>query len=138
LDALKTVGSQRGVRAVLLTRHPEQQRAAAALELPNCIVPTRAIDSRSLMYNADLVIGAGGTMTREAALLGVPTLTVYAGTPPAVDRALESQGRLSRLLGPEQVASVQKRAREPVPLEELRVRSEAIMDVFLDELLRVG
>ena len=37
--------------------------------------------------------GAGGTMTREAALLGVPTLSLFAGRTPAVDRWLEEQGR---------------------------------------------
>ena len=47
------------------------------------------------MYAADLVIGAGGTMTREAALLGVPTFSVFAGKSPAVDRALEAQGASS-------------------------------------------
>ena len=33
----------------------------------------QAVDSRSLLCAADLFIGAGGTMTREAALMGMPT-----------------------------------------------------------------
>ena len=38
------------------------------------------------------MIGAGGTMTREAALMGVPTLSLFAGRQPAVDRWLEHRG----------------------------------------------
>ena len=136
-DVLKTIGGQPGVRMIVLARHPEQRRAVADLELGNCLVPNAAIDSRSLMYAADLVIGAGGTMTREAALLGVPTLTMFAGRSPAVDRALESQGRLGRLERCEQVASVARRRGDPVPPAELRARGERLMDVFL-EAVRVS
>jgi hypothetical protein len=131
IDVLKMLGRQPHARVVVLARHPEQVRAINDLGLPNVLVPEAAIDSRSLMYAADLVIGAGGTMTREAALMGVPTLTVFAGAPPAVDKALEQEGRLRRLANPEQVASVQRRASEPRSLERLRERGEKILGVFV-------
>ena len=133
-EALRTLGTQPRVQAVVLTRVPEQQRAIAALGLPNCVIPRHAVDARSLMYAADLVIGAGGTMTREAALLGVPTFSVFAGKSPAVDRALQAQGRMQRLTRAEQVAAVGKRAHEPAPVERLRDRGTAITAVFLEEL----
>ena len=85
-----TTVAEQGARCVVLARRPEQRRAIGALGLPNVVLPEHAIDSRSLMYAADLVIGAGGTMTREAALLGVPTVSVFAGRTPAVDRWLEA------------------------------------------------
>jgi predicted glycosyltransferase len=136
-DVLKTLGGQPRVRAVVLTRVPEQRRAIAALALPNCVMPGAALDARSLMYAADLVIGAGGTMTREAALLGVPTFSVFAGRTPAVDLALESRGALQRLCRPEQVAAVTARDREPVPLEEVRARGARIVKIFLEEVAKV-
>jgi predicted glycosyltransferase len=80
------------------------------MNLPNCAIPSSAIDSRSLLCEADLVIGAGGTMTREAALMGVPTFTVVAGRAPAVDRWLEDTGALRRLTTPEQLAAIGPRA----------------------------
>ena len=82
---------------MVLTRHAEQIAAIEALGLPNCVVPRAAIDSRSLVYAADLMIGAGGTMTREAAVMGIPTWTLFAGKTPAVDEWLERHGMLSRL-----------------------------------------
>ena len=60
------------------------------------VVPPRAVDSRSLMAMADLVLGAGGTMTREAALLGSPAQRVQRPRP-AVDRWLVERGLLGRL-----------------------------------------
>ncbi len=71
-DALRTVCVAAGVVCVVLTRHPEQIAAIEGLGLGNCVVPRAAIDSRSLMYAADVMIGAGGTMTREAARDGDP------------------------------------------------------------------
>jgi predicted glycosyltransferase len=135
VEVLKTLGDQPDVKAVVLTRQPEQRRMIAGLGLPNCVVPERALDARSLMYQADLVIGAGGTMTREAALLGVPTFSVFAGKSPAVDRALQSRGRLERLTRADQVAAVGKRPGDPVSLEDLRARGAKIIDAFLDALV---
>lgn len=128
---LEALGRQPGVRAVALARHPEQRAAIGALGLENVSVPASAVDSRSLTYAADLVIGAGGTMTREAALMGVPTLSAFAGQQPAVDRALETAGRLRRLESLDQVECVEHRPQSPVPVERLRERSERILDTFV-------
>jgi uncharacterized protein len=61
------------------------------------IIPSESIDARSLIYYATALLGAGGTMNREAALLGTPAFTVFAGELAAVDRRLIEDGRL-RLL----------------------------------------
>jgi predicted glycosyltransferase len=128
---LEVLGRQQHVRAVALVRHAEQRDAIAALRLENVIVPEKAVDSRSLTYVADLVIGAGGTMTREAALMGVPTLSLYAGEQPAVDRALERNGRLTRLTRAEQVTSVQTRPTGPESIDRLRERGKEITSFFV-------
>jgi predicted glycosyltransferase len=128
---LEALGRQPGVRAVALARHPEQRAAIGALGFENVTVPDSAVDSRSLTYAADLVIGAGGTMTREAALMGVPTLSAFAGRRPAVDAALEAAGRLRRLEHVDQVARVEPRPQPPEPVERLRERSERILDKFV-------
>jgi uncharacterized protein len=129
--ALQAVAAAPGVRIVALPRHPEQRDALARLGLDNLVVPTTAVDSRSLMYAADLVIGAGGTMTREAALLGTPTVSVFAGRTPAVDMWLERRGRLWRLTSPEQLRSL---ARHRVPVRdpaELRRRGARLVEHFV-------
>jgi predicted glycosyltransferase len=134
-QALRTLDDQDNVVCVALTRHPEQVAAIESLRLRHCLVPRAAIDSRSLMYAADAMIGAGGTMTREAALMGIPTWTLFAGATPAVDVWLEGQGRLTRLQRPEQLANLGRRSQAPRNMSELRERGQAIEDAFVSATL---
>jgi len=50
-----------------------------------------------LIAASDLVISAGGTINREAAALGVPAASIYAGKWAAVDEELVNEGRLRRI-----------------------------------------
>jgi uncharacterized protein len=97
LDAL---GSDDRVHAFVLPRTEEQREFVRGLGLPSVIVPERAVDAQSLIALADLVVSAGGTMNREAAALGVPVYTTYAGRLGGVDEALIREGRLVPLTDP--------------------------------------
>jgi predicted glycosyltransferase len=55
------------------------------------------LDGANLIAASDLVVSAGGTMNREAAALGVPAATIYAGNWAAIDEELVREGRLIRL-----------------------------------------
>jgi predicted glycosyltransferase len=131
VESLRRVASQDEVACVALTRHPEQRASLEELGLPNLTIPSRAVDARSLIRAADLFIGAGGTMTREAALMGIPTISVFAAEVPAVDRWLQGEGALSRVSSADQLGPVEHRERDPRPLAELRTESAAILDRFL-------
>lgn len=122
------------VRAVVLARHPEQRAYVEGLGL---LCPQRAIDSRSLMYEADLVIGAGGTMTREAALLGVPTVSVYSGPASAMDCWLEERGLLRRCAELAALGPISRRAHPPRGMDELRARGDMLVRFFVAETLAV-
>ena len=137
LGALHAV-SEQGAQCVVLARHSEQREAIERLALPNVTIPEQAIDSRSLLLEADLVLGAGGTMTREAALLGVPTFSLFAGATPAVDLWLEERGALSRLEDVSQLVPVRPRAREPHDLSVLRERADGLIGVFTEAVLDVA
>lgn len=52
------------------------------------MVPPLPIDALSLMAFSDAVISGGGTMVREAAVMGVPAFSLFAGPTGAVDRYL--------------------------------------------------
>ena len=81
-----------------------------ALGLPSLHVPKHAVDAQSLVALADLVVSAGGTMNREAAALGTPVYTTFAGRLGAVDEALIRDGRLRPLDRP---ADTRLRKRDP-------------------------
>jgi predicted glycosyltransferase len=96
------------VHVALLPRGRAQRRDVGALLDDRGIrwsVP-RPVDGRQLVWAADLVIGGGGTMTREAAVLGVPACSVFQGPTGAVDRSLEAGGRLQLLRGVEDALKV--------------------------------
>jgi predicted glycosyltransferase len=134
IETLLFLDHEPNVRLIVLARHSEQREAVAALGLRHGFVPAGAVDSRSLMYAADLVIGAGGTMTREAALLGIPTLSIFGGPQPAVDRSLEEQGLLRVLRNAADVGEPARRGTEPRTLSELRRRGAKLSEIFVSTI----
>jgi hypothetical protein len=94
---LHRLGEEEGVTAVVLPRTPWQGDDIRGLGLPNLLVPEAAIDAQSLLAAADLAVSAGGTMNREAVVLGCPVYTTFAGRLGAVDAGLIREGRLRAL-----------------------------------------
>ena len=115
-----------GAQVVVLARTDEQRRTLRELDA-GLVVPERAVDGRSLAALADLVVSAGGTMIREAAVLGTPVWSIFEGRPGAVDEQLEREGRVRFLHDPAElvVAKATKRSprgrRDPADLLRLAV-----------------
>jgi predicted glycosyltransferase len=105
---LRHLAEAEGAQTVVLARTPEQRQAVSALGLERVVVPERAVDGRSLVALADALVSAGGTMNREAAVLGTPVWSIFEGRLGAVDELLASEGRLRFLSDPADVR-VQKR-----------------------------
>ncbi|MBN2090313.1 DUF354 domain-containing protein, partial [candidate division KSB1 bacterium] len=58
------------------------------------IIPEKAIDTLSLLYQSDLMLGGGGTMNRESVALGLPTYSFFCGPVGEVDQYLQEAGKL--------------------------------------------
>ena len=114
--ALDRLGTDKSVQAVVLPRTAEQRDEIEARRLPSLVIPDHAIDAQSLIALADLVVSAGGTMNREAAALGVPVYTTFAGELGAVDSALVNEGRL-RVLTSADALVLEKHARASKRIE---------------------
>jgi hypothetical protein len=80
------------VQIVVIPRYLEQASALRGSFEGDVIVPEKAVDGPSLLHFSDLFIGAGGTMSAEAAILGVPTISCYPGNPTLVELFLIEQG----------------------------------------------
>jgi predicted glycosyltransferase len=117
---------EQDAQVVVLARTDEQRHALRALDR-RLAVPDHAVDGRSLAGLADVVVSAGGTMIREAAVLGTPTWSIFEGRPGAVDEQLEREGRIRWLRDPaelvvEKVTHRERRAeRDPAELLRLAV-----------------
>ena len=114
-----------GAQVVVLARTDEQRHALRELD-PELVIPERAVDGRSLAALADLVVSAGGTMIREAAVLGTPVWSIFEGRLGAVDEQLVAEGRVRLLRDPqelvvEQAPAVRERRGRRSPAELLRL-----------------
>ena len=93
------LGDQSNVQVVILPRtkiqEDEIQKAFSDYFDKGVMrFPEKTVHALDLIWASDLIISGGGTMNREAAVLGVPVYSIYAGKLGAVDAYLEKKGRL--------------------------------------------
>lgn len=138
ISVVRRLVQEEGAVCVVLARHPDQAAELQALDLDRVVVPAAVVDSRSLLAVADAFLGAGGTMTREAALLGVPTYSLFSGPPVAVDRWLESRGMLTRVIAPGELPPITPRGDITVDLEAVRKAGRRLLDLFSRTVLEAA
>ena len=122
-----------GAEVILLPRGEEQRKSLTERWAGRAEVSREALDGPALLRRADLFVGAGGTMTREAAVLGTPAYSIFWGSPPAVDRYLEELGLL-RILRHEadiEKIEVHRRAIKPSPTIG-RATRDAVLTAIAD------
>ncbi|MEM4495560.1 MAG: DUF354 domain-containing protein [Candidatus Caldarchaeum sp.] len=86
------------------------------------LVVEKPVTDLTLLSSSLLFIGGGGTMTQEAALLGVPCLSIYPATPPKVIRYLVAKGLVERVRDVEHLPAKLERMMRNI--EKLREVSE--------------
>jgi len=125
-DAVFEYVLAQGGQVILLPRDGAQ---AMRYRRPGVVHPDQPVDGRTLLATADLTIGAGGTMTRESALLGTPTYTVFLGELAAVDAELIRLGRIVDLRSERTLPAVERRSKSAERLDADRARE--VIDVVL-------
>lgn len=121
-EALEMLVKKENVRVMLLPRSESQRAAYSGRQ--RVIIPAEPLPGPDLIAMSDLVISAGGTINREAAALGVPAVSIYAGKWAAVDEHLINEGRLHRI---SETADLQELIVEKKQSAQPR-RSRAVID----------
>jgi len=93
-ELLRRLQDDHSLSVVLLPRTPEQAAGLDREGFGSLLWRGEVLDGRQLIAGADAVISAGGSMNREAVVLGTPAYSIYAGKIGAVDRSLVADGRL--------------------------------------------
>jgi uncharacterized protein len=94
-ELLAYLAQQESVQVVYAPRYAYQTPALKRYAWRHApIVLSEPVHFVSLLKGVDLVVSSGGTMLREAAYLGVPAYSIFQSRIGAVDRYLESIGRL--------------------------------------------
>lgn len=127
------IASFETVKIILLPRK-DYQGAQMKLDHPqdNVIIPQTVLDGSNLVAAADLVISGGGTMNREAAALGVPAYTVFAGKQAAIDEYLMSEGRLKRFESAAHVAELVPEKKTSISLRKRTDIRSLVADLILE------
>jgi uncharacterized protein len=84
----------------------EQLIKTLNLEESRCFLLERAINGLDLAASVDLLVSGGGTMNREAVLLGTPVYSIFAGKQGALDAAMERDGLLTFIRRPEDISKI--------------------------------
>jgi len=120
-----------GTQVVVLPRYEKQvevltkELTGVAFVLPN------VVDAIALYLRCSAFIGAGGTMSAEAALMGVPTISCYPSEPTYVDKFLFKRKLAERVLTVDRVVT---RVRRFLTDPKLAIRQKQKADRVLAKM----
>ena len=89
---------------VVLGRYPEQIRRLQGKVGGGARVVKMSFDGKHLLNSTDVFVGSGGTMTAEAAMMGVPTIS-YNGAPNLIEEFLIRKRLARRETDPKKIAT---------------------------------
>ena len=126
VDELKNVAN-----ILILPRFKEQAEIFEGIENVSILKPP--VDTSSIIKKSDLVIGAGGTMNREAAILQTPVISCYPGETLSVDQYYINKGLMFRSIDTDEVI---EKALDLIvkPHEEIDVKTDDLFQVIIDNL----
>lgn len=76
------------------------------------LIPKKAVNGLDLAFHSDILISGGGTMNREAALLGVPVYSIFAGKQGALDKDMEARNMIRFIRSESDVEKITLQKRE--------------------------
>jgi hypothetical protein len=128
----KVLCSTQRVVAIVIPRTVQQQheliRRFAGFS-GRVVIPEKALNGLDLMWHADLVVSAGGTMNREAALMGIPTYSILTAPLGAADRLLTTSGRMKHVNTESKISEIAFEKRDPIKFTTPTTR---VLDFFVD------
>lgn len=133
-ELLDKFAADGNVKIILLPRK-DYQGAELKKKHPqaNIFIPEKVLDGANLLAAADFVISGGGTMNREAAALGVPTATIFAGQAAAIDEYLVRENRLLKITAREDLEKITLAKKKSLNLRQEKDVRERIINLILND-----
>lgn len=100
IDEISKINSLYNV--IVLARYVPQKNRLKERFGKEITIMDKVVDGKSLLSITDLFIGSGGTMTAEAALMGVPTIS-YDAVPNYIEKYLVHTGLVKRETEPRKI-----------------------------------
>lgn len=140
-EVLDRLLSDSGVATAIVPRTGEQAQEIErmlAVKGPFAgahVVLREAVDGLQLAAAADLLISGGGTMNREAALLGVPVYSIFAGRLGSLDAQMEKEGTIRFIRSHNDIDSIVLQRRPSLQPKQLTDRIERFVIDQIDRYL---
>jgi len=122
---------------VALCRYDFQVAEVKAKFGSRCFVPDDVVGGHDLLSRTDLFVGMGGTMSAEAALMGVPTISAFQGSL-YTDGYLEREALLARALTTKALAAAARRFLSDGFRDSYSKRAKRVLDSMEDPVPKVA
>jgi predicted glycosyltransferase len=101
-------------------------------------VVDRVVDATSLLSYSSAFVGSGGTMTVEAALLGIPSISCFPGPKPLYIQYLERLRLVETIKSPREIASSLRRMlTDPQAFETQKRRGKQLLANMEDPVAKI-
>ena len=128
----------KGNELVALCRYEDQLESIKRKFGRSYTIPEGAVDGAGLIERSDVFVGMGGTMTTEAALLGVPAVSAFQGAELYTETYLQSKKLLLRAKTVGEVSKCVSASLEARYRESYKRRGRALLDWMEDPAARVA
>jgi len=122
---------------VALCRYEDQLKGVKERFGSAYSVPERVVDGMGIIAGADVFVGMGGTMTAEAALMGVPAISAFQGAELYTEKYLVSKALLLRATSAGTLPRLIRRALQPRYASSCRTRAAAVLGRMEDPAARI-
>jgi len=118
----------KGHELVALCRYEDQLASVRKKFGASYSVPEGAVDGAAMIERSDVFVGMGGTMTTEAALLGVPAVSAFQGPALYTEKYLLSKSLLLKARSVAEVSKCVTTSLTPHYAESCERRGRALLD----------
>lgn len=121
----------------VLPRTIEQANHYSGTAFKNISVAQKPISFDEIANACDVFVGAGGSMTRELAMIGIPTISVYQGELLEVDKLLIESGLLlhANTIKPQDVISLSRQLHSGKKRNSLMVKGKLAYDILYNTII---
>jgi predicted glycosyltransferase len=127
-------------KVTILTRDKEQLTHYSTSKFDGVRVPDRPSLFNDIAKDCLLFIGAGGTMTREMAVIGIPTISVYQDELLEVDQYLIKEGLMKHLpeISTENVLAYIRQNDSKLPNKDLLLKGKESYHLIKSLIKEIG
>lgn len=121
---------------IILPRTQEQANHYKGNSFNHISVAEKPLSFDEIANDCDLFIGAGGSMTRELAMIGIPTISVYQGDLLEVDKLLIENGLMlhANSISSKEVISLSRQLSMPNQENALMAKGKLAYDILYNAI----